>query len=459
MKILFATHDLSYADHISIAYLSAVAKQLKHETYFCTIEKEKFSPNDLISMVKQVKPDIVAYSVNLVGFEKAVETNRAAKNIHDFISIMGGPHTTFSPETYADSGLDVYCLGEGEDPFREFLLKVEQNESYDDIANLITKNKSNPVRRLIDDLDDIPMPDRDLVLSNSLLNNIPKKTFYATRGCPFNCTYCCNNYYRQLYKGKGKYVRRFSVERLIREIEDVQKKYRMDFLKFGDDCFALKADAWLEEFSEKYKKRVNVPFNCYLRLDTIDDKLLKLLKHAGCYSVHLSVDSTSKHVREVVLGRKMRDDNLTDRIKLVDDYGINTWVNYMLACPDSTLQDDLDTIKMSREANVTYPAYSTAVPMKGTALHKYCVERGILDPEFDEDMTGTWEKSVLSGFSEKEKNIRLNVYLLGSLLAKLPYPLYKTGEFLIKHTPPNRLYRKIHDAFYIYSIENKIFKL
>jgi hypothetical protein len=43
----------------------------------------------------------------------------------------------------------------------------------------------------------------------------------------------------------------------------------MDFVKFGDDCFTLKADAWLKEFSEKYPQRIGVPFNCFLRVDTI----------------------------------------------------------------------------------------------------------------------------------------------------------------------------------------------
>lgn len=459
MKILFVAHDLGFADHISISYLSSVAQELSHSVYFCTIEKETFSDNDLMSSVERIKPDIVAYSINIMGYPLAVEANRKAKKIHDFISIMGGPHPTYSPDTFKESGMDVYCIGEGEGPLKDFLECVEKEEPYDDVPNLITPKKSNPVRNLINDLDEIPPANRDLILAHSHLKDLPKKTFYTSRGCPFSCTYCCNNYYRELYRGKGRYVRRFSVERIIREIEDVRSKYRMDFLKFGDDCFALKADAWLEEFAEKYSERIGIPFNCYLRLDTIDDKLLKLLQKANCYSVHLSVDSTSKHVREKVLGRKMRTDDLAEKIKLVGTYGINTWVNYMLAAPESTLRDDLSTIEMSREAGVTYASYSTTVPMKGTKLYQYCLEKELIDPAYDSDMSGTGGRTELAGFTEKEKDIRLNIYLLGAVLAKLPYPLYKLGLFMVKHTPPNKLYGKIRNSFYLYSIENKIFKL
>ena len=246
MKILFVIHDLDFADHLAVAYLSAIAKQLNHTTFFCSLDR-----NDLITSVDEVRPDIIGYSVNVIGYQKTLEAHKEATKIHDFISIMGGPHPTFSPETCSESGMDAYCVGEGEYAFRDFLIKVEQGDSFDEVENLITKNKVNPVRPLIRDLDELPPADRDLVISNSFLRDTAKKTFYVSRGCPFKCTYCCNNYYRKLYQGKGPAVRRFSVERILQEIEDVGKKYRMDFIKFGDDCFAIKADDWLEEFAEK----------------------------------------------------------------------------------------------------------------------------------------------------------------------------------------------------------------
>ena len=89
----------------------------------------------------KIKPDIIAYSVNITGYRKIIEAHQQAIRVHDFVSIMGGPHPTYSPETFADSGMDAYCVGEGEYPFRDFLEKVENGESFDDVANLITKNK------------------------------------------------------------------------------------------------------------------------------------------------------------------------------------------------------------------------------------------------------------------------------------------------------------------------------
>jgi len=455
MKILFVVSQLDFADHIAIAYLSAIAKNLAHTTYFCNLQN-----NDFLSQVNRLKPDIIAYSANIMGFEQIVDSHKKAKQLHRFISIMGGPQATFSPETFDQSEMDAYCIGEGEYVFKDFLVKVESGKSFDEVPNLITKEKRNTVRPLISNLDELPVADRDLVISNSFLKDISKKTFYATRGCAYSCAYCCNNYYNKLYRGKGSIIRRFSVDRLLNEIESVKAKYRMDFVKFGDDLFAMKADAWLEEFVDKYKKRIGIPFNCYLRFDLVDDKLLKLLKDAGCFSVHLSVDSTSDFVREKILNRQMKKVDVAKKLKMIRGYGINTWVNFMLAVPESSIKDDLDTIELCRKAKVTYPAYSVTVPMKGTGLYQYCLEKGYLEPSSHKgDMAGCNLRPTMSCFTEKEKDIRYNIFLVGAVISKMPFPLNKIAIWAIKIIPPNTYFKKIRDCIHKYYLSNRIFKL
>jgi anaerobic magnesium-protoporphyrin IX monomethyl ester cyclase len=453
MKILFCIYQLDYADHISVAYLSAVARKRGHQTHFCTLP-------DFDGKLREVKPDLVAYSLNIFGFEQMAAAHKRARKEHRFLSIGGGPQATFNPQLFEQTGMDAYCVGEGELAFDEFLSKVEAGSSYDTVANLITPNATNEVRPRIASLDSLPFPDRDLVLSNSFLKDTPKKTFYATRGCPFSCYYCANNYYNEIYRGKGKIIRRFSVDRIIEEIKYVGSRYRMKFVKIGDDLFAPKADEWLEDFSRRYQKEVNIPFNCFLRFDTVNDDILKLLKACNCYSVHLSVDSTSEHVREKVLGRKMRPVKIEEKLRLINSYGIKTWVNFMLAAPDSALEDDLETIELGRRGRVTYSAFSTTVPTRGTRLYDQVVSRNLIDPpNYSQDMTGCSRRSQLSCFSDKEKDIRYNIFLLGPLVSRLPTPLRQLGRLAIKHTPPNDLYLAIRQWYYTHSIENTIFKL
>jgi len=454
MNILFVIRDISFADHVSVAHLSAIAKSLGHSTHLCILSKDNFD-----NSIEETSPDIVAYSANVADFDEMVEKHKGVIKEHNFVSIMGGPQPTFSPETFGASGMDAYCIGEGDYVFKDFIERVAEGVSFDDIPNLITKNGKNEIRDLIRDLDDLPIADRDLTLSNSNLKDIPKKTFYATRGCPYRCSYCCNCYYNDMYKGKGPVLRRFSVERVIQEIERVRDKYKMDFVKFGDDIFVIKADDWLREFAEKYSKRIGVPFNCYLRFDIINEDVLKLLQKAGCYSVHLSLDSTSEYVREKILNRKMRKIDIEEKLRQIRSYGINTWVNFMLALPESSLQDDIDTISLGRRAKVSYLSYTTAVPMKGTYLYDYCVSNKFIDPSYNSDMSDVSHLSVLSCFDKKEKNIRYNIYLLGAIISRLPFWLQKVAIQIIKVVPPNSWFLKLRHKYFDYSISHLIYKL
>ncbi len=454
MKILFVIKLIEYGDYISISYMSSMVKQKGHTVDICVLDTD-----DIFKVMKKMNPDIIAYSANVLGYESMVEVNNILKKSHSYTSIMGGPRPTFCPELFSSSGMDAFCIGEGELPFVEFVDKVDKGESFDDVLNLITVNKINPLRDLIDNLDDLPMPDRALTIDHSFLKDSSKKSVFTSRGCMFSCAYCCNNYYKKLYKGKGKVLRRFSVGRIIDEIKMLKKNCNVDFVKIGDDLFALKADDWLREFSESYKKEIGLPFNCYLRLDTVDDELLSLLKDAGCYSVHLSVDSCSKHIREKILNRKWKNVDIVEKLKLIHSYGINTWVNFMLAAPDSTVEDDLESIRVARRSNLSHLNYSMTIPLKNTELFDHCVENGLIDEDYDGGVEKVWGKSPLKCFSEREKDIRYNIFCLGPFAAKLPQPLSWIIMKMIKIFPSNKLFRKARDRYWEYTINRYIFKI
>jgi len=303
------------------------------------------------------------------------------------------------------------------------------------------------------------MPDRSLTLENSFLKGTSKKSFFTTRGCPFSCSYCCNNYYNAIYKGKGKIVRRFSVDYVIKEMKYVMDQYNMDFVKIGDDLFAYKADQWLEEFSDRYKKEIGLPFNCYLRLDMVDDKLLSLLKKAGCYSVLLSIDSCSSDIRERVLNRKWKPINIENNIKLIHKYKIKTWVNFMLAVPESTIDDDIESVYLSRKCHISYPAYSITMPMKGTDLFNYSFQKGYLDKNFNGYVTYEEVDPPFNYLSEKDKNIRKNIFCLGPIVSKMPLPFFQIGIFIIKHFKTRKIFYTIQKWYLKYNRENIIFKI
>lgn len=459
MRVLFVTASLGWTDSAAVASLSAVAAARGHECWYRYLDhKDRVFP----SSVSMFKPDVIAYSTDATGWRACCEANQEARGWGRFVAIMGGPQPTQDPGSFAESGMDAYCAGEGEGAFADFLDRVSAGASFGGVPNLITAKGENPhVRPLIACLDSLPMPDRDLVLSSTFLRDTPKKTFFTSRGCPFQCSYCQNDNLRELYRGLGPYVRRFSVDRVLREMESVRSKYRMDFVKIDDDCFAIRADAWLEDFCREYKRRIGLPFNCLLRFDHVDDDLLALLRSAGCYSVHLSVDSTCPQVRERILNRRQAGDvDIAARLRQIRRHGIHTWVNYMVAVPTSTVWDDLATIQMSKRGNVTYASYTTTTPMKGTKLYAYCREHGLLPEAYAQDMAEAFYKpSTLRCFSPWRKMVSQNVLLLAAVVAKLPWPLDRLATVLLMVLPNLSLFSTIRRWAYTWAVEKSIYKL
>lgn len=453
MKILFVIDKLGYTENIGVAYLSAIAKQDNHRTYFYSIDKSFID-----RYVEQVKPDVIAYSCDSFSFNKLIQVNKELKEDNDFVSIMGGSHPTFNPESFSNSRMDAFCVGEGEYAFKDFLKCIEDGKPFDNVSNLITEKNINPVRSLIKPLDSLPMPDHDLILDNTMLGDTPKKTFFTSRGCPFNCSYCCNNIYKKIYAGKGKLVRRFSVERVIREMEYVKEHYTMDFVKLDDDCFCIKADDWLHDFVREYKSRIDLPFNCVLRFDVINNKVLKLLKEAGCHSIHLSVDSVNPRIREKILNRNMNIDNdeIIKRLKKIRTFGITTFVNFILGIPTSSIEDEINTIAFSRKADVTYPSYTMVVPFRGTGLFDYCMLNGFVDKDYV--YGDLWGWTTLSGFSWEHQLVQRNVFLLGALLSKVDRECLKFFYPLL-HSFNEMLYKSLWKRFYDFNMENVIYEL
>ena len=457
MKILFCIYQIDFADHIAISYLSAIAKKYGNTTFFCEFK-------DLEKKLSEVHPDIVAYSLNLLGFDEIVSTNKRLQKEYGYKVIAGGPHVTLNQNLFPIDGIDAACVGEGEGAFEDYIQCIQKSESYERVQNLITPTSRNPVRKLIVNLDEIPFPDRDLTIANTFLKDLPKKTFYSSRGCPYGCTYCGNSFINDLYRG-NKIMRRFSPRRIIDEIKYVRDKYGLKFMKLGDEVFALKADDWLREFTHLYKEEVGIPWGAYLRFDTLNKDSLALLQHAGMYSCTLSVDSTSEYVREEILGRRQKRVDIEAQLRLIKEYNINTLVNFMLGAPGSTIEDDLQSIEMGRNGKVDFLPYTITTPVKGTKLYDYSVEHGLVPPDYgDEVMVDIatnefmW-RSPYNSFTEKEKDIHMNIRNLGGLVSKMPDWIRWFGYFLIKHTPPNRFYAWSRRIERIYMMEYKIFKL
>jgi radical SAM superfamily enzyme YgiQ (UPF0313 family) len=365
--------------------------------------------------------------------------------------ICGGPHPTFYPEVINENYLDAICVGEGEEALLEFVNALEKGKSIIKIKNFFIKKNGkiykNNLRPLIKNLDSIPFPDRIIYFKYDFLKNRKNEINSAgsavvtSRGCPFNCSFCFNKAYKKLYKYKGEIFRRRSVSNVIEEIKSLKKEYKdLRHIIFLDDIFTLQKK-WINKFLKEYKKNINLPFSFNTRFDLIDEKLIKKLKDANCFSIRLGIESGNENLRNNVLNKKITNEQIIKYSELIKKYGIKLQTYNILGIPGESLEDALDTFNLNKKIRPIYAFCSLLHPYPGTEIFEYAIKRGYINKMFHFKNLGySYFTGDIPFKIENKKEIcnLQKIFQLGVFL-KLPTKLIK---FLIK-LPLTRFYELI----------------
>jgi anaerobic magnesium-protoporphyrin IX monomethyl ester cyclase len=228
-------------------------------------------------------------------------------------------------------------------------------------------------------LDDLPLPDRSLFDYPRLQTEREGgATMMASRGCPYNCTYCCNKALREAMGNAKPLIRFHSVDYVIRQAKDILANY--DFVKkiqFDDDILFLE-EAWAEEFAERFPREIGLPFVSNLRPNLASEKTVSLLSQAGCKEVRIGLESGNDHIRTQILGRKIPRQQIVDTVRLCHQYGMRVMSYNIVGLPFETPYTVLDTIKLNAEIGADDMNFTIFQPYAGTELHKQSRQHGFL---------------------------------------------------------------------------------
>jgi len=372
---------------LGLLYLSSVLKKAGHETdlFHLTpykteqiIGKGLLSTSHMLKKVETFKPDIVGFSVSSSEYLLCLDWARKIKDKFDIPIIFGGPHPTVDPlGTLSEKHVDMICVGEGEEALVELLNAIENGKNITKIKNIWVKKNGhiyrNTLRPLIENIDALPYPDRDLIEIEYLNNKWNGASFMTSRGCPFQCSYCINHFLQKLYKNKGSYVRYRNVRNVIDEIKYVIEKYKIEKLTFIDETFSFNKKHIIE-LCKIYEKEVGLPFVCQTRANVVDKKIFLALKNAGCEIVHIGIESGNEFIRNSVMNRNMNEESILNAFKLAKEVGLRTSAYNMVGLPYETESMIWDTIKLNREAKPDETLCTILSPFKGTELEKVCRE-------------------------------------------------------------------------------------
>lgn len=452
MKILFMFKSANYfIAPIGAMFISAIAGKEGHETRLCQMNRE-----EPLERIDREKPDIIAYSSSTGEAKHYIKLNQSIKEkFPNIFTIMGGPHPTFYPELLRETTLDAICIGEGEGAIVDMLRQLSSGHRVDDIPNILSQG-STSVRNLVEDLDSLPFPDYALFYDNTPMGKSPLKSFMASRGCPYKCSYCFNHRWNQIYKGRGKIVRRHSVDWVTEDIQKVRERWPLSTVKFYDDIFCYRADEWLEEFSQKYKERIDLPFFILTRGDLLTEDMVKLLKHAGCRTISMSIEAGNSQIRNEMLRRGMSDHEIIAAHRLCQKYGIYTFTNCIIGLPGTSIDNDIESVDLARECKVNWAEFPIFYPYPGTELGDQAIAMGMYTPDYEEMHTSYMYRSPLSCFSEQERNAQMNLGTLGALAVIFPWLRNLIVRHLI-HWRHNRLFTLAYYLIKMYILRRKIY--
>jgi len=445
-----------------ILLISSVLKQAGHQVSLAVATEE-----DPVQAALRLRPDMLGYTVYTGPHTWYLELNRRIRaQLPGVFSIFGGPHPTFFPEMIEQEGVDGLCIGEGEYATLELMNSLERDGDGVRLTNPAIPNwwfrlngeiVRNPLRPLLtgQELDALPFADRELlygVHGQSARTKI--KPFITGRGCPYDCAFCFNKAYSDLYGGQGRRFRRRGVDNVLREIKSVTTRYDVRFILFMDDTFILQEE-WLADFMTRYKAESGLPFWCQVRANLVTDEKVALFKDAGCVSVSFGLEAGNDRLRNAILNRKMSREEILGAAEILRRHGIAFMTNNMLGLPTGSLETDFETLELNVQCRPAYANVFLFQPYPKTALGEWALEQGWMVGTFDDLSGSVSDDTVIRFGSEAEKRQIENLQKLFALGVEFPWLLPVIRRLL--RLPANRLFWLVYKLWKGWAIKKRMF--
>lgn len=370
------------APPLGIAYMAGVLQENNIDVEILDASAEDMDFKDVEKELLKRKPDLVALTALTPTIGRALETAQVVKEtLPDSIVVVGGYHPTFNfIETLEDENVDIVIRGEGEYIMLNLVQALENQSSLHDVKGIVFEDKNskeivvNPEAPLIQDLDELPFPALNLLPMKKyrLLDmDTHMTTMITTRGCPMQCSFCSSAAMH------GKKIRERSVENIVDEIEYLKTNYDIDTIAFMDDTFTLKKRKVMAICDEILKRNIEIMWGCTSRVDTLDEKLLKKMKEAGCITIFIGVESADQQQLDNMC-KNTTIAKIENAFKIARKLKIRTIASVALGMPGDTKEIMNKTVKFVHKLKPNYAIYSLATPYPGTRFYKEAFEKNLI---------------------------------------------------------------------------------
>jgi len=377
---------------IYLAYLVAIVREIGQQPVFLDAILEELGIEDFARRVEEIAPDLAILECSTPSIDYDLESVSALKRrVGNLKTVLIGSHPTVYHRQIMEENPDVdaICRGEFDFTVRDLVRAAAAGSSWSEVAGLTWREgavvRVNPDRPLIEDLDRIPFPARDLVSSpfyrQGTFRGKRPTTVVTSRGCPFRCTYCL--WPSTLY---GHKFRPRSAGNVVDELEEAVNRYGVDEVYFDDDSMALDRDRMLEICRLIVERGLKFEWISQCRVDSMDEEVLRAMKRAGCRYIRFGVESGSPKMLKL-MKKGITTERVLETFRLAGKVGIRTQAFFLFGIPGETWETVEETIEFAKRLRPGSAQFAVAIPHPGTELFRTATEQGWIHYEKWEDFS------------------------------------------------------------------------
>ncbi|MFA5142561.1 MAG: radical SAM protein [Candidatus Omnitrophota bacterium] len=459
--------------------LLTIAAPLHRQGYRIEIIDQRVDKNWQERITSALGPETICVGISCMTGTQiyfAVEIAKAVRRSgYGKVPIVwGGPHPSILPaQTLAKEYVDIVCVGEGDVTFPGLVKALETGSPLSGINGIAFKDGGkvivNSPAPLLDMEDLLPVPwelidveryiHPDMYLKRSRVLDIGQ----TSRGCPFNCGFCCSASLR-MRKWRAMSVAK-SLERIIGPV----RKFNLDGVWIRDDEFYIDRDRANKICAEIVREDLNIRwYTSGTRVDVFNKasgEQTALLKKSGAYVLKFGAESGNNRILKLVNKGITVEETIRTNLK-ARTHDIIPAFALMIGFPTETFDEVNNTIdlifrlkKDNPKAQFETMAIYTALP--GTPMYELALGHGLKPPQdleewsdwnFDEyDFPG----KRIPWFNARERERLGNISYMSVLANALPNAI-DSIENLFLRSLLKILYRPV-SAYYRFRLRHKMY--
>jgi radical SAM superfamily enzyme YgiQ (UPF0313 family) len=352
-----------------LGYMSSV---LLNSGYNVSVIDFNNSPGNEKKRLEAVKDaGFVGISIKSYTLWEAVRLGSLVKKINPrTILIAGGPHITIDGIEFMKTHgfFDLAVAGEGEEAMKQ----VVSGKPFEKIKGLIYRKGGKVVKKdercIVADISQLPLPVYDNFDSRKKMKSYPLIT---SRGCPYNCSYC------SVGNIIGKKWRARNPERIVEELSQAKKKYKIKEFGVLDDDFTLDMGRAKKFCRLLIENKLDLRWSCPngVRADKLDEELIGLMKESGCNSISLGIESLDENVFAMIdKGEQLSA--ITGAVAMIKKAGMKVNGFFIIGLPGSTYRKDMETLEKAKKLRLDHASWGILVPYPGTRVWDWIHSNG-----------------------------------------------------------------------------------